>query len=155
MIDMRSMMLPAVSLLSRAPAGTVERGAGLWTVSGSTSPSASSRISSMRSVASLRAWLKPSMARLLAAISRASTVVRRARSSSAQSWLLKRWLAWIHCHRLLSGGVGSVCGQPAVASRPSWWVATLARVGRAGREDSVVWDWCMAECNKYSMHYHP
>ena len=92
MMDMRSMMEPAVSLFRRAPGFTVETGASERALAGSTRPRAVSSSSSTRSVASLRAWLKPSMARLFLAISSPFTWVRRARSSSAHSWLLKRWL---------------------------------------------------------------
>ena len=50
-------MLPAVSLLRRAPAACVLTGASPAAEAASTSPSATSSTSSTRSVASLRAWL--------------------------------------------------------------------------------------------------
>ena len=52
----------------------------------------------------------------LAAMSAACTVVRRARSSSAHSRLLKRWLACTQCCSGAPGSGGSACGQPAAAS---------------------------------------
>lgn len=89
-MDMRSMMLPAVSLLSRAFEGAFDTGASACADVASTKPNSINKISSTRSVASLRAWLYRSMARLFWAISVSLTVVRRAKSSSAQSLLLKK-----------------------------------------------------------------